>query len=681
MGTIRSSIIINDGMSPALKSMNRALGILLNSFDAVQSVSSKAVDTASIKTARAEIANANIALRQSEENIKRINEEANKTPDKFNQTNNAVNGMLGNLKNIAIGVGSVVGADKVLELSDKITNTKARLSLIVDDGGSVDALEDKIFASANRARADYMDMASTVAKLSMNAGKAFKNNNETVAFAELLNKQFVIAGASQEEIASASLQLTQALGSGVLRGEELNAVFEACPPIIQSIADYLDVDIGKIREMASDGELSASVVKNAMFTAADDINEKFNSMPMTWAQIGTKIKNYAIQAFEPVLIKINEIANSDRFNTFVNNVTNALTGLGNIVIQIFDIIMQGVNLIVDNWDVVSAVLIGITAGFIAWKVATSLLNGALIKMFITLLTNPITWVAVAIGIVIGAIVLWINKMGGLKIAWLTVVDFILLKWNTVQLGFMIGVYNVLNFLDKLSLGWKTACVAVANFVGDMKVKVLTIIQNMVNGAIDLINGMIGALNSIPGVNIKTISHVTFGTEASISNAAEKAARNAELANKQNEVSNNINEREEKISGMANKILEDHQNRVNEINAEKVKDVMADPAKDLLNKMDNAGIGTDYSSMVDNVAKTADNTGKVADSLEVTEDELEYLRDIAEREVINRFTTAEIKVDFSNTNKIESDMDLDGVLDQIKDTIYEAVVTSAEEVHA
>ena len=673
MGTIKSSIVVYDGMSPAFKSMTKAMNIMLNTFESVQRASSRAIDTAAINTARQEIANANVILEQTEENIKKINQQANKTPETLDKATTSADGLYDKIKGIALSIGSAMGVGQLLNLSDQMSNTKARLNLILDDGGSIEELEQKVFESANRARADYMTMASVVAKLNANAGNAFKNNDETIAFAELLNKQFTIAGATTEEIESASLQLTQALGSGVLRGEELNAVFEACPPIIQSIADYLDVDIGKIREMASEGQLSASVVKNAMFTASDEINEKFNSMPMTWAQIWTKIKNYALMAFQPILQRISDIANSSQFNTFVNNVINGLTILANVAIQVFDIIMQGVNWIAQNWNTIAPILAGIITAFVIWRAVTLALN-------LTLLASPLGIIALAIGVIIGLIVMWINKVGGLKVAWLIVCDTLITTWNNVKAVFIGGFYAILNGLDMFRYGWTVACIAISNIVGDLKVIVLTIIQNMVNGAIDLINDLITSINKVTGLSLNTVSHVTWGAEASLVNSAQKAARGIEQQEKLKQVNENIANRNTDYENMTKQMASEHQERLNQINLEKVKGALTDPAKNLLDSM-NGSNGFDYSSMLDNVAQTADNTGKVADTLEVAEEDLQYIKDLAEQDVINRFTTASISVDFTNTNRIENDMDLDGVVERIKDTIQEAVITSAEEVHA
>lgn len=672
MGTIKSSIVVYDGMSPAFKSMTKAMNIMLNTFESVQRASSRAIDTAAINTARQEIANANVILEQTEENIKKINQQANKTPETLDKATSSADGLYDKIKGIALSIGSAMGIGQLLNLSDQMSNTRARLNLIVDDGGSIEELEQKVFESANRARADYMTMASVVAKLNANAGNAFKNNDETIAFAELLNKQFTIAGATTEEIESASLQLTQALGSGVLRGEELNAVFEACPPIIQSIADYLDVDIGKIREMASEGQLSASVVKNAMFTASDEINEKFNSMPMTWAQIWTKIKNYALMAFQPILQRISDIANSSQFNTFVNNLINGLTILANVAIQVFDIIMQGVNWIAQNWNTIAPILAGIITAFVIWRAVTLALN-------LTLLASPLGIIALAIGVIIGLIVMWINKVGGLKVAWLIVCDTLITTWNNVKAVFIGGFYAILNGLDMFSYGWTVACIAISNIVGDLKVTVLTIIQNMVNGAIDLINDLITSINKVTGLSLNTVSHVTWGAEASLINSAQKAARGIEQQEKLKQVNENIANRNTDYENMTKQMASEHQERLNQINLEKVKGALTDPVQNLLDKMNETN-GFDYSSMIDNVAQTADNTGKVADTLEVAEEDLQYIKDLAEQDVINRFTTASISVDFTNTNRIENDMDLDGVVERIKDTIQEAVITSAEEVH-
>ena len=712
MGTIRSSIVVNDGMSPAFKSMTKAMNIMLNTFESVQRASSRAIDTAAINTARQEIANANVILEQTEENIKKINQQANKTPETLDKATTSADGLYDKIKGIALSIGSAMGVGQLLNLSDQMSNTKARLNLILDDGGSIEELEQKVFESANRARADYMTMASVVAKLNANAGNAFKNNDETIAFAELLNKQFTIAGATTEEIESASLQLTQALGSGVLRGEELNAVFEACPPIIQSIADYLDVDIGKIREMASEGQLSASVVKNAMFTASDEINEKFNSMPMTWAQIWTKIKNYALMAFQPILQRISDIANSSQFNTFVNNVINGLATMGDIAVQVFGVIMNIGNFFVDNWGMIAPIIMGVVIALGLYNIALFACNvmqgisaiastihtvalerqkNATFKATMAqygfntaLLACPITWILIAIIAVIAAIYLVvaaINKVTGSSIsatgvivgALTTAVAFI---WN-LFLGLLDLVLAVINAMVN---PWITFANFFANLFNDPIASILHLFGDFADSILGVIESIAKALDKVFGSNL---AGAVQGWRNSLSGMVEKVA-NQYGNGSYEKVAEELNLSSESLGLKRWEYGNAWSTGYNWASGNNKNNALADPAKNLLDKM-NSGNGFDYASMMDNlnnnVAQTADNTGKVADTLEVAEEDLQYIKDLAEQDVINRFTTASISVDFTNTNRIENDMDLDGVVERIKDTIQEAVITSAEEVHA
>lgn len=306
------------------------------------------------------------SIRENEENQRKFKNE-------INSTTTSANNLWDKLKGIALTVGGLAGIKKILNLSDEMATTSARLSLIVDDKGSVEQLENKIFASAIRSRAEYQDTADMIGKLGSQAKGAFKNNDELIAFAEQLNKNFVLAGTNQQGIASAQLQITQALASGVLRGEELNAVFENATPVIQKIADYLDVPIGKIRDLAKEGKLSAQVVKNALLASADETNAAFEKMPMTWSQIWTKMKNIALKAFQPVLKKLNEFANNQKvqaaFESFINVISvasQAVLGLIEGMVWLYGIL-----------EPFAPVILGIVAAYVAFNVISGLVSIAL----------------------------------------------------------------------------------------------------------------------------------------------------------------------------------------------------------------------------------------------------------------------------------------------------------------
>lgn len=633
MATIRTAIQIQDGMSPAFRSMNNAMNIVLSSFEAIQSTAHNTVDTASIRAARDELTRAEVTLNQVEQEIR----EADQAQNQFNNSVRNSGGLLERVKKAAIGIGAAFSVKKIIDLSDDIVQTTARLNLMNDGLQTTEELQEKIFQSAQRARAEYRATADIVAKLGQRAGDAFNSNDETIAFAENLNKMFVIAGASQQETASASLQLTQALGSGVLRGEELRAVFESAPNVIQTIADYLDVPIGQIREMASEGEITADVVKNAMLNATDDINKQFESMPMTFSQVGTIVGNTFLQTFDPVIQAIGKGAAwmGENIDDVIPVVYGLATAIG-----------------------IYAVSLGIQSA-VTWLSVEA--NRALIT---TMLANPVLWIALAIGVLVGAIYKWVKSVGGIDIAWKIAMNNVQTTWEWAQIGFYTGTYYVLDLWDKMKLGMWSTGVEIANHIGDMKTDVLLSIQSMANEGLDIVNDFISVVNRIPGVSIDAIAGVTFGTNSAITNEAEKAARQAGLDSYRSEIESDIASRNERLVNM-------------QMAAYKATDArQAD-----INKMTIEAQASMDSNLYDGINETAKNTAKMADSMDMGEEDLKYLRDLAEQETINRFTTAEIKVDMGGiTNKVESDIDLDGIVTYLEDKLYETMETAAEGVH-
>ncbi|HBF2564352.1 TPA: tape measure protein [Clostridioides difficile] len=335
MATIQTSIRIFDGMTPAFRHMTNAMNIVLSSFEQLQRTSSNAIDANSIRTAREELARAEAGFDRLEQQIREADGQQRRLNEDINKGASSTDRLVGSAKKLAatyLGIRTLGGLGN---LSDQMTSTNARLNMINDGQLSDGGLNKMIFQSAERSRASYLDTAQIVSRIGMNAGSAFSSTREIVSFAEQLNKKFIIAGASTQEMSSALLQLTQGLGSGVLRGEELNAVFESAPNIIKSIADYLDVDIGKIRGMASEGMLTADIVKNSLLAASAETNAQFEKMPLTIGQIFTSIKNNAIMIFGAIQKKIEDTVSSRGFRTFITNVTDSLYILGAVGFNVF----------------------------------------------------------------------------------------------------------------------------------------------------------------------------------------------------------------------------------------------------------------------------------------------------------------------------------------------------------
>lgn len=578
---------------------------------------------------------------------------AGRQVDNFNERQQRAENGANKVKSAWSGVGGIIksalaafSAKKILDLADGMTNTRARLDLMNDGLQTTVELQDMIMASANRARASYQGTADAVAKLGTNAKGAFSSSQELIAFSELVNKTFTISGATADEQKNAMLQLTQAMSSGVLRGDELRSIFEQAPVLIQKIAEYMGVPIGEIRDMAAEGEITAEIVKNAMFVAADDINSKFESMPMTFAQVWTIAKNIALEAFTPVL-----------------------TAIG-----------QGAQWIYDNWSTIAPIFWGLAAAVAGYAaalgiqtVATWIANGAAQAFFTTLLTNPLFWIALAIGVVVALIYKWVQAVGGIKVAWLIACNAILTAWDWVKIGFMTGVYWVMNLWNQLQLAFFTASVNIQNAMGDMKAGVLTTLQNMVNGAIDIVNGFINVLNKIPGVSIDLIDQMTFGTTAQLENEAAKQARASDLAAYQDQINSQIAERDAALSSMKSEARAATAQRDAEIAAARAEAA--------------AGAGSDepdWSAYADGAGDIGNvghvgSVGSVDEDVNIAEEDLKFLRDVAEMRYVQNFVTLTPTV--AVDAKISEKVDVDEVVSRIENKLEDEFTAAAEGVYA
>lgn len=573
----------------------------------------------------------------------------------------------------------IQGLRNVLNLSDTLSQTTARLDMMNDGLQTTAQLTDMVYAAAQRSRGSFTATADMVGKLGNLAGGAFSSTQELVAFAEQLNKQIALSGASATAADAAILQLTQGLSSGALRGEELNSVLEQTPTVAKTIADYLGMSTGEMRELASQGGLTADVVKNALLSAADETNAKFAQMPMTFGQTMTQLGNYAIMAFQPVLQQLNAFINSPLFEQLKVNLAGAISSIASFASQALGVVTQVIQWIADNWGVIQPILTGIVAGFLAWQVATGLVAAAQAILNFVLAASPLTWIILAIVAIVAAIAMWISAVGGLQAAWLIVVDAVLLAWDYLKLGFWTGVFWIMNLLDQMALAWQQAGVAVANFVDNMRANVLTIIQNMVNGAIDLINWFIAQLNKLPGVSIEAIAHTTFGAAAQAEAAANAQSRASGLAAKEAQNAASKADRQAQLDAMFNELQSNHASRQNEIqqlqHASKSDSSSGNSLLDMLNGTGSSGaltglgglggiggaggLGGAIGGIGDSVGGSlGSDVGAIKKEVAMSEEDLKSLVDMAERQYVNEINltaqTPVINVNGQNTGNSKED---------------------------
>lgn len=701
MATIKTAVALYDGVTSPLKNIHQALNVVINSFESMQRTSGKAVDVAALQEAREQLARAGTAFDSIEESITNADKHQQKFNKSISSGTSAADGLWSKLKNVAATVGGMAAVKKVLDLSDDVTNTNAKLNLIVDDGGSVEALKSKIMAAAQDSRGLYSDTANAVSRLAQNAGDAFDNNDQIIAFTNLLNKQFKISGTSTTEQSAAMTQLTQAMASGVLRGDELNSIFESAPGIIQNIAEYLGVSVGEIRSMASEGQITADVIKNAMFAAADDINEQFETIPMTWGDIWTNMKNKALSIFDPILAKINQIANSEKIQTVTDGIMNGLAGVAAVASHVLDILIDGAAWVIDNWSWIAPVVGGVAAAYIGLRgaifayntiqaisntlsaisaartalkagatlaeaAATTTATGAQVGLNAALLACPITWIillVVALIAIFYAAVAAINHFADTSVSatgiiaglFATLGAFII---NTFVVPVQNKFANIANFFGNV---FNDPIAAVKVLFYDMCLTVIGYIANLAHGIEDLIN-------KIPGVTVD----ITSGLDnfyAGIEEAQKKVKDESgwvEYVKKMDYIDYSDAAQAGYSFGEG---IED-----------KVKGLFDFSSNDTMGAGDAYSLESFLDGIYSNTGDTAANTAAAADTLEYTEEDLAYLKDIAEREAINRFTTAEIHVEQTNHNNISKDVDVDGIMDAWANDFAEKLDISGEGVH-
>ena len=781
MGRVQSSLVLNDQMSRVLGRINKAMGSVLDSFEAVQRASGRSFNTANIAAARREIGAADAALNEMEQSYRDCNNQQQQLNRHIGQGTSAAGGLLGKIKSIAsayLGMKTVTG---LVGLSDTITQTDARLSMMNDGLQTTAELNDMIYASAQRSRGSYLATADAVAKLGLMAGDAFSSNKETIAFMEQVNKQFKIAGTSAAGIDAAMLQLTQAMGSGVLRGEEYNSILEQAPNIIQAIAKYLDVPKGQLKEMAADGKITADIVKAAMFACADETNAKFESMPKTWSDIWTSMKNRAIKALDPVLAKINQLANSERVQRTVNGLLRAFSVMAVVLAQVFDGVCAVYNFVADNWSWIGPIVMGIVGALLLYKTVMFIISAVEVAATIAKLAYaaatgaqvaattaataaqyglntaiwacPITWIIALVIVLIVLVAIFFEQVMG-AIYWLGalfknvglwIANVAIAIWNSIKniglwfanLGLAIWqviknigmwfanlgaatwaiIKNTGLWFANLGMGIWNVLKACASNVGVAFNNAWVFIQQ---GFWGMVNVIMQGLKSLANMANKVLGWMGVNIDTS---GLDFAAKKIDELNSKKESYTSIGDAwNEGFNTFAYDSVSDAWNShsygsvgdafgtydvdfgkgwsegmntfdtfqdgwgSNAYNAgaevgRNVKGAVTGIFDDMLGAFggDNGAMGTDpYGSALGDIAK---NTGDTAKNTSKSNEELSYLRDIAEREAINRFTTAEIRVDMSGmSNRIDSNMDIDGIISYLTDGVAEALVTASEGVY-
>ena len=545
--------------------------------------------------------------------------------------------------------GAAFSLSKLVGLSDTLAGNKARLELIVDDGGSVDELNKKIYASAMRARASYTDTAATISKLGLLAGDAFNSNDEMIAFTELMNKNFTIGGASTQEQSSAMYQLTQAMASGRLQGDEYRSIIENAPLLAKAIEDYMrnvQGAEGAMKDWSSEGLLTADVIKAALFSTADEVEERFAKMPMKWGQVWTMASNIAIRALNPLLSAINWVANN------ISVIGPVVLGLGTAFL-VFQVAAHWTQIASAAMGIYNGLVNFLTIGYGVLTGSTAAASAAQFTYNSALLASPVTWVVMMLAVLVAALyagVAAFNKFTGSGVS---------------ATGILMGAFAVLgaHVLNNTIIPLQNGFAMFANFIGnlfndpvaavkvlfyDMALTVLGYITNMASGIETLIN-------KIPGVTVDLTSGLD-SFYAKLESAQKKVKDEAgwvEYVKKMDYIDYS------KAAGAGYRFGEG----------------LADKVSGMFSGSDYAGLG----DIAGGVSDIAANTGKIADEVHIADEDLQFFRDVAEMRYIQNFVTLTPTVSMSAS--ISEKVDVNGVIQKIEQVLKEEIAESAEVVLA
>lgn len=570
---------------------------------------------------------------------------ASGSTDKFNSKLNATGA---SANNASSGLGKfisvaamVAGALKGINITDEYTNTAARLGLITKSLEEQKDLQADIFAAADRAKGSYASMASAISKMGLMAGEAFGSNDELVTFTELIQKSFKVGGANQSEQASAMLQLTQAMSAGKLQGDEFRSIMENAPMIADAIAKYTGKSKGELKELSADGLITSDIIKNAMFMAANDINTKFGDMPLTFADIWNKIKNGGLKAFSGLMEKINKLINTEGFQNFINGVIAGFSSAAQGAEWLVDAIING-------WDTIGPILGLITGVYLVAMIVK------LWAMVPPLIAQAIAWLSIywPILLIIGIIAIAISAARQFGVSWEDILGFVGGIIGTFAAAFYNQFVNIWNFIA-----------AFINFFGNVfrdpvtaiDILIMDLVDNVLGHVETMVKGIEDLINLIPGVEID----ITSGLSNFRDNIAEKVSK--------------LKDESGYVEYAKKKDYMDYSEgfTMGGEFAKKTYSNFAGAIDNLTNKTEEKGTGYDPT-----VVKGIGSGGKL--EVDMSKEDLQYLRDIAEREYINKFSTAtlapNVTIKFGNIHK---EADANQVAGRIKKILQEEIATAAE----
>lgn len=680
MATVSSTLKMYDAMTGPLKSVMSSMNMVIRTMEQMQRTTSRNhnIDR-QLAAAKNQIASAESQINSA---IEESTRQQNRFNDSVRRSQKETSRLSDTLKGVAATYLTIQGAQSVASISDAYVNSMARIDLINDSLQTTEELQNKIFAAADRARGSYTDMAAVIGRMGTLAKDAFSSNDELVAFTELMQKSFRVSGSSTMEQQAGMYQLSQAMAAGRLQGDEFRSIMENAPMLAQAIADFTGKSMGDLKEMSADGTITANIIKGAMFKAADDINKKIATMPMTFGDIANKMRNAVLQSFGPAIERISDMLNSKDMGQFTENFARMFTGAAVAAVYLLDTVSTVYNFFANNWPLLQPIVYGLV--------------GALGSLALIMAVNKLAMIvgAVATGIQTAALFIQAAAVNGLKVAWaglntvmkanvyiliitsiIALITWLYNLWKTndqFAAGLMRAWNAILNFFDQVPLFFTKIGVGIVNTFHDAKVGALMAMEDLVNGVVDRLNNLIAKLNNLKFIQMDFIDGVQFSASAQIEAEAARRAGEAKIAAGEQKAAGKAAEREAKVD----KWLADRA-------AKRAKE-KADAEKK------QKGTGGDFKLPASAMAAAAetpkvDKVGKVGQvdkikgKVDISSEDLKIMRNIAEMKNIQNFVTLTPTVNLK-TGNINNSGDLDSIVTKLTTRLEDEVAASAKGVY-
>lgn len=696
MASIQTALQLQDNVSQPLAVIDNSLNVVMASIKDTRIEFMRMFVTAAIRMASEELNVVDSKVNSVEQGVKQASNEQQDFTSSIKDSVETTDRLSSKISQVAQSIAKSFDVGKVIAYSDELQLTSTRLGTINDGMQSTEAVQRMVFSAAQNSSTSYQATADAVTNLELQAKDAFGSTAEMVNFAEQLNKQFILSGTSSSDIQTSMDSLVSSLSSGVMSGEQMNSIYAAAPSIIQTIADYMGQPVEKVKDLASQGGISAEIVKNALLSAATATDSRFQSMDKTFGQIWTTFKDNALMQFQPILAKINEFANSEGFQSFISSIIFGIQLLSFVLSAVIDLAIAAANEIISHWSTIGPIIFAIVAIFLIFKAVTfaaSVVSGIMTTaqwaLNAAMAANPIMLIVLGLIILIAIICMVIGIINELTGSSISALGFICGAFAVSGAVIVNSILGVINLIITVGINLYNLISTFASALSILFTNPIESIKMMFYGLFDAICGIVeGAAGMLDAIFGGDLSSKVADFHDSVQNflvdhVGEPAVESTKL-DASDYTLDTIDYGDAYNAG--NNFGTGLENKVKSFGSDygSIGDEVYDPATDLSNtnlnnNMSNSSTPTSVDDTALNTANTADNTAALKDTVSSSEEDLAYLRDSAERDVINRFTTAEVKVSMGGVkNIVNHKTDLDGMINYMEQKLSETLASTAEQ---